>query len=605
MLNKLVHAFNLLRQDLSALKGDVQRLEKVRAVVKDGVDGVSPDPNEIIRVVLERIPTPKDGESPDPRVVAEAAARLIPEPKPGRDAVAPSVRDIADVVLANITPPKDGISPDPQAIAVQASKLIRTPKDGVSPTAQEVAKQIPAPKRGAPGKNGVSITDVQLNNNELFVFLDGKKQKAGKIKLPAISAPFNPGGAGGGGSARSGPFYEKVVVVREPKQLSGVLRSDVLYVPDGIIDFSGSGISIDVPVGGLSFGGFTFDVSGFRCTDDNYTLFNSPVGGSGNILGMDYFVEISGASSQVFDLTDSNGTHAFEFQRINYNNCSSLGEINGYRQGLEEGTGRFGGRPELTLTGAWAGGYFIDVSIVRGLLDGDYSLFKAGAGFVMQSRFRSNQNLDLPSLANFVDFAPSNFANPSTLQLQGCTVTRDFVSDASDPNLTPNISASDLASDWTNNNGLPNTFEGGELTISAEVTTLTGAVTAGDFLDLAGTQTASDLQHFDQPDPGQLRHLGTSPEEYKVIIDEVIESTANDDVSLKVVVFRSATTSFEDQKTKVRVVNNLIGGRNVALFNFVNNVILHQNDYVKIMVASSGANDVTAEIDSSFSVEAR
>ena len=234
MLTKLARAFSLLRQDLTALKGDVQRIEKVRQVVKNGVDGVSPDPEEIVSAVLERIPAPKDGVSPDPQAIAEAAAKLIPEAKPGRDAIAPTVRDIADVVLAKIEKPKDGISPDPKAIATAAAKLIEVPKDGVSPTAAEVAKKMPNPQRGktgAPGKNGVSVTDVQLNNNELFVFLDGKKSSAGKIKMPAATAPFRPGGEGGGGSARNPTAQETIGYTTQGTFVSG----DLQVGADGVI----------------------------------------------------------------------------------------------------------------------------------------------------------------------------------------------------------------------------------------------------------------------------------------------------------------------------------------------------------------------------------
>ena len=158
---------------------------------------------DIAAAAVELIRVPKDGVSPDLEAVAIAAAKLIPEPKPGRDAIAPTVRDVADVVLANIKKPKDGVSPDPEAVAIAAAKLVPTPKDGISPSAAEVAAKLPtAPRghKGDKGKNGVSITDVQLNNNELFVFLDGKKISAGKIKIPAASAPFRPGGEGGGGS---------------------------------------------------------------------------------------------------------------------------------------------------------------------------------------------------------------------------------------------------------------------------------------------------------------------------------------------------------------------------------------------------------------------
>ena len=204
MLKKLAQSFKLLRDEVTALKGDVRRVEQVRQIVKHGKDGVSPDPQAIAEAAAKLIPTPKDGVSPDPQAIAEAAAKLVPTPEPGRDAVPPTVRDVADVVLAKIERPKDGVSPDPQAIAEAAAKLIPTPKDGVSPTPESVAKKMPNPQRGktgAPGKNGVSVTDVQLNNNELFVFLDGKKKKAGDIKMPVVTAPFRPGNNGGGGAA--------------------------------------------------------------------------------------------------------------------------------------------------------------------------------------------------------------------------------------------------------------------------------------------------------------------------------------------------------------------------------------------------------------------
>ena len=114
------------------------------------------------------------------------------------------------------------------------------------------------------------------------------------------------------------------------------------------------------------------------------------------------------------------------------------------------------------------------------------------------------------------------------------------------------------------------------------------------------------MQHFDEPANGQLRHLGESPREFKVSGQLVIEGGANDSVSLKVVIFRDATTSFEDGKTVTRVINNLQGARDVAYFVVNDNIILDQNDYVKIMVANiSDTTNVTAELDSYFLVEAR
>jgi hypothetical protein len=387
--------------------------------------------------------------------------------------------------------------------------------------------------------------------------------------------------------------------------LGGTIDSTKVYVIDGVVDFTGTGLSIEVPFGGINYLGTTFNVSGIKCSDVGYTLFTSPVGGSGSILGQDCAIEVNGSGSKVYDLVDATGFNAFEFSRINYNNCTSLGEISGYRQGLETGTGRFGGKPELTLIGTWAGGFFVDTSIVRSLDDGAYSLFKAGAGFTMASRFRTNQNVDLPASASLFDFAEANFINPSTLIVDGAIVTRNGVFNAEDTNITPNIAASSLVSAWSANNGMPNTFEGGSIGVTTEsVTTIS---LAGTFVDLAAALwTTSDLQHFDNPTGSQLRHLGNAPREYKVVAAFELDSIANDELTLRITKWDNSASTFTTVLDQTRQVNNLVGGRDVAFFNININTELDQNDYIKLQVANVGAtNDITAEADSYYIVEER
>ncbi len=299
--------------------------------------------------------------------------------------------------------------------------------------------------------------------------------------------------------------------------LGGTIDSTVEYFLTGILD--PTGVEITVPSTGISIAGFNFDICGLDSSENSASLFVGAT--SGTVLFRDFHIEMSGAGSQVYDLTDDDGTHAIEVDRINYNNCSSLGTISGYRQGLETGTGRFGGKPELTLDGIWAGGFFIETSIVRSLASGSYSLFKAGGTFAMASRFRTNHNVDLPTGASFFDFAPPNFTNASTVQLDSCLVSRNGVFDATDSLLTPNIDEADLASKWNSNVGIGNTFVGGEACItSTALTSLTVNVSA----PVQGTFLASDLQHFDSPANGQLRHLGSSPIDYKVQADFPIRS---------------------------------------------------------------------------------
>lgn len=380
--------------------------------------------------------------------------------------------------------------------------------------------------------------------------------------------------------------------------LGGTIDSTKQYLIDGSIDMSG--ITVTVPSTGIFLAGYNLDLSELTCSDNTYTMFTG--GTAGNVFIKDLSLEVTGTSSQVFDLTDATGFNAIEFVRVNFNNCTAIGELNGFRQGLETNTGRFGGTPEMTLSGTWLGGYFIDVSIVRSLTDGGYSLYKAGSGFTMNSRFRTNQNIDLPANASFFNFAPSNFANPSTVQVQGALVSRSGNFDATDSNITPNISQADLASAWSNNTGMPNTFEGGRLTVSSE--NQTNILAGSTYYTLNAIWSSSNLEHFDSPSSGQLRHLGNSPREYQCIVNFVIESQANNDIGIRLRKWDNSSSSFVDFAEKRRDVNSFVGGRDVAIFNFIFNVNLDQNDYVFFQVRNnSGNQNVTLELDSDFVIQ--
>jgi predicted HAD superfamily hydrolase len=81
---------------------------------------------------------------------------------------------------------------------------------------------------------------------------------------------------------------------------------------------------------------------------------------------------------------------------------------------------------------------------------------------------------------------------------------------------------------------------------------------------------------------------------------------ANDEVDLKLVIFRAATTTFEDGGGIRRVINNLQGGREVGFFAVTDNITLNQNDYIKFQVANDTSTaNITAELDSYFTIEAR
>jgi hypothetical protein len=393
------------------------------------------------------------------------------------------------------------------------------------------------------------------------------------------------------------------VDIAQVSDFPAVLDSTKQYFIDGTIDMGTR--SLEIPAGGLHIAGFDLGLSVLISTEDNYTMFTSPIGGSGDVFGNDFTMTTSGVNSQVYDIVDSTGFHAIEYSRVNYDDCTSLGTIDSYRQGLEVGSGRFGGTPMLTLKGAWVGGFRITTSIVRGLDSGmSEPLFKAGAGFTMASRFLTDINVDLPASASFADFSPTNFPNPSTLQVQGAIFTRAGVSNSGDTNYFPNITASSVSSAWKENQGLANTFIGGRNTIATEVETV--ITTAGVFTPLLGTQTASDLQHFTSPVNGRLHNIGNNPREFTVVADKTVVGSSNVEISLRLRKYSAVTTLTTTEYTQTRQVNNLSGGRNVAFFTFIANITLDKDDYLFFEVSNDSSTvNVTAELDSFYIVQER
>lgn len=411
--------------------------------------------------------------------------------------------------------------------------------------------------------------------------------------------------SGGGGGVIS-KLDSRIIVDQSnvATTLGGTIDSTKEYFIDGIIDMGTTQITI--PSTGITLKGYSFDISGLVSSEDNYTMFvsESIAIGSGNVLGADYYVSVTGAGSKVYELYDATGFNAFEFQRINYIDCTSLGDIYEYRQGLESGTGRFGGSPSLTLHGLWRGGYRITTSIVRSLAGTmTQPLFKEGTLFQMNSRFLTDINLDLPTLAPFCDFQTVNFPNPSTVQIKRAIMSRDGSFNANDTNIFPNLSASDLPCDWDNNIGIPNTFVGGVLNNTAELST--NIVTQGVAVDLNGTFSVIDLQHFDSPANGRLRHIGINPREFTVNWDFLIDGKNNDNYELFLIKIDSLA-NVTVEYTQVRTVNNFQGGRDVGIWSGQTSVILNQNDLIFWQIANLLDNDnCTLEIDSTWSVKER
>ena len=248
----------------------------------------------------------------------------------------------------------------------------------------------------------------------------------------------------------------KEVVVQDKSQLLGDLQSDVLYVIDGHFTL-GLGESIVVPPGGLNVMGYSFDASGINSfAVDNHAIFTSPAEGSGNLIIHNIAFTCTGTGSKVFDVVDSDGSHAVELVTVNFNGCKSLGKIRNYRQGTGITIGIYGCSDGLILSGTWNGFKLTNTNCFGFAATG--TLFKKDVDTVFSNRLFLELNMDLPAGAILIDFGAANFAVNDLLQFNSTILKYDGVIDDANAEIAiPNIRANNPKCLWRSNVGIPDT----------------------------------------------------------------------------------------------------------------------------------------------------
>lgn len=230
--------------------------------------------------------------------------------------------------------------------------------------------------------------------------------------------------------------------------INNSIRNDFTYVVDGVLTLI-AGQFINIPLGGATIFGYGFDVSKIVKNVAGEAIFTGA--GIGNLILKDLSID-SGLGS-VFDLTDNDGTHAIEFNDINFDNCSSLGNLKGFRQFTGQTIGIYNCANGLKLSGAW-NGFVMTKLHVRGFANTG-TVFLKNTDTTFSNRFSLGINISGVSGYKILDFDNTIFSRDKMLQLNDCTVEVDGVIDESNTlSVIPNINENDARCKWVNSEGL-------------------------------------------------------------------------------------------------------------------------------------------------------
>ena len=382
-------------------------------------------------------------------------------------------------------------------------------------------------------------------------------------------------------------LLDSEIVVKEASQLAGVLRSDVVYIIDDGVPMGAQ--QITVPASGLYLRGISNNIGGLSSAEASYSMF---IGG-GNLFIDNLQIEASGANSEVFSLTDPTGLNAVECTTVNFNDCTSLGTLTDFRQGLWQNIGLFGCADGLTLAGAWLGGFAIFTAIVRTFDVGNTGgiVLSADSLSVFQSRIISDANIQVNLTSKAYSFIEANFANDKSFQLIGGEISGTGTR-------VDGITVQSTKSLWATN-GIPNTLPGGKLDFTVSVATTIALVNTP--VKVAGTTVLSDEIWIEQNVDNRTEWL--SSEDTDMQFTGVLSATSgnNNQIAFELHIFNSGGT-LQDTLTFPPITTNGAGrAENVTL---IETFQLSQGWYIELFVENrTGATDVSVEVDSRYIIE--
>ena len=445
--------------------------------------------------------------------------------------------------------------------------------------------------KGDKGDDGGGITSAAIDaNGNLIITLDnGQKLNAGKAK-GKDARQFQ-------GMIATGPtagISRSVVLVTDASQLAGNLDSTKLYLLDGQIDLRE--VSIIVPPGGLSMAGQGFGVSGLISTSDNYSMFVRNGTYTGDLILTSMDITCTGIGSKVFDLDNQENLGTFNFNSVNFIQCTSLGIVANYRQGLATGVAWIRCLDGLTMAGNWLGGFAVVDSVVVGnTLTG--VLFRAGLGLLIAGSFRSNINiLALSSVGGlFCDFAPANIVLDGGFALSGVRARVNT-------NTVPNMPASSTKAFIRDCVGISDTYPGGVLTPVADSEII--ITDANTLFQITGAMTLSEAYWFSLANTNGLQANSTKYTEVNCVGIMSFSGSNGREMGVQLRKYDNSTASYINIGPSYRITLNGGGaGTRAENISFKATTNLEAGDRVEVWIENfTDASNITLLAGGQFQV---
>jgi len=302
MLDKLGKAFARTQKDVSDLRAEVERVSKIRAIVKNGKDGAPG----------------ADGQDGDNGSQGDEGPRgqVGERGRDGRDG-------------AQGTPGGIGVRGQVGEIGQTGPRGVTGPVGAKGPKGDRGDRGVPGAK-GDPGKDGASITQVSLEKGTLSVWIDGVKNIVGKISPSKTPGAFTPAVGGGGGSrAFANPLIDvrSLTDLPKPRLKDGVLTIVLEDEQYRLIDNLDSAFPLAFPGAGKRATWTTVNGAIYNYTGTDACWRDKDAEGNVEVHGQ---AEFQAPNGNMFDILAVTGAWSFQAVSVpRFRNCISLGIVSG------------------------------------------------------------------------------------------------------------------------------------------------------------------------------------------------------------------------------------------------------------------------------------